>query len=155
MAKKIGIISDTHGVLRDDVMEILKDCDIIIHAGDFDRGEILDRLRYMGNVYAVRGNNDGEWANGLKKSLRFSIDGANFFMTHNRKDVSWELGDTDIVIFGHTHRYFEEKIDGRLWLNPGSCGRPRFGGELSMVVMNISDGEYSLNKIMLFDEKGE
>lgn len=149
MAKKVGIISDTHGLLRPEVIEILKDCDCILHAGDVDRPEILDQLRYLGNLYAVRGNNDGDWARNLSVTLRFKIEGIEFFMTHNKKDVAWELGNSQIVIFGHSHHYFEDQIDGRLWLNPGSCGRSRFGGEVTMAVMTIEDGKYSVKKINL------
>lgn len=149
MAKKIGIISDTHGLLRPEVIEILKDCDCILHAGDVDRPEILDQLRYLGNLYAVRGNNDGDWARNLSVTLKFKIEGIEFFMTHNKKDVAWELGNAQIVIFGHSHHYFEDQIDGRLWLNPGSCGRSRFGGEVTMAIMTVEDGRYQVEKIIL------
>ena len=70
-------------------------------------------------------------------------------MVHNKKDVAWELGDIQVVIFGHTHKYFEKMIDGRLWLNPGSCGRSRFGGEVTMAVMTVEDGKYHVEKIIL------
>ena len=148
MAKKIGIISDTHGLLRPEVTEILKDCDCIFHAGDVDRPEILDQLRYLGNLYAVRGNNDGDWAKNLSATLRFRIEGVEFFMTHNRKDVAWNLESAQVVIFGHSHHYFEEMIDGRLWLNPGSCGRSRFGGEVTMAVMEVDNGRWKTDKIV-------
>ena len=126
--KKIGIISDTHGLLRPEIIEILKDCDCIIHAGDVNKPEILDTLRMMGSIYVVRGNNDKDWAEGIAKTLYFTIEGVKFFMTHNKKDVDWDLKDTQIVIFGHTHKYFEKIIDNRLWLNPGSCGPRRRAG---------------------------
>ena len=67
--KKIGIISDTHGLLRPEILEILKDCDCIIHAGDVNKPEILDTLRMMGSIYVVRGNNDKDWAEGIAKTL--------------------------------------------------------------------------------------
>ena len=117
--KKIGIISDTHGLLRPEILEILKGCDCIIHAGDVNKPEILDKLRMMGSIYVVRGNNDKDWAEGMAKTLHFTIEGVKFFMTHNKKDVDWDLKDTQVVIFGHTHKYFEKMIDDRLWLNPG------------------------------------
>lgn len=151
MAKKLGIISDTHGLLRPEVVEILKNCDCILHAGDVDRPELLDELRYLGSLYVVRGNNDGDWAQNLSRTLRFKIEGIEFFMTHNKKDVAWNLGNAQIVIFGHSHHYFEEMIDERLWLNPGSCGRRRFGGDVTMAVMEIDSGNWKINKI-LFSE---
>ena len=125
MAKRIGIISDTHGLLRPEVISILKTCDCILHAG----------------------NNDRDWAEKLSVTLRFKIEGTEFFMTHNKKDVAWDLGTAQVVIFGHSHHYFEKMIDGRLWLNPGSCGRSRFGGEVTMALMEIDNGNWNVRKI--------
>ena len=73
--KKIGIISDTHGLLRPEILGILKGCDCIIHAGDVNKPEILDTLRMMGSIYVVRGNNDKDWAEGMAKTLHFTIEG--------------------------------------------------------------------------------
>ena len=152
MAKKIGIISDTHGLLRPEILEILKTCDCILHAGDVTRPELLDKLRCLASIYVVRGNNDGEWAAGIVKTLHFRIEGVEFFMTHNKKDVAWELGSTQVVIFGHTHSYFEKTIDGRLWLNPGSCGRSRFGQDITMAVMTVENDTYHVDKIVFADK---
>ena len=150
---KMGIISDTHGLLREEVKERLKDCTYIFHAGDVDRPEILDELRTMGFLYVVRGNNDGYWAQNLRRSLNFSVGYVKFFMVHDRKDAAWELGDTQVVIFGHSHKYFCQEIDGRLWLNPGSCGRNRFGGEVTMAVMTVENGSWEVEKIVLQKER--
>lgn len=136
-----------HGLLRPEVISILKTCDCILHAGDVDRPEILDQLRYLGSLYVVRGNNDRDWAEKLSVTLRFKIEGTEFFMTHNKKDVAWDLGTAQVVIFGHSHHYFEKMIDGRLWLNPGSCGRSRFGGEVTMALMEIDNGNWNVRKI--------
>ena len=150
---KMGIISDTHGLLREEVKERLKDCTYIFHAGDVDRPEILDELRTMGFLYVVRGNNDGYWAQNLRRSLNFSVGNVKFFMVHDRKDAAWELGDSQVVIFGHSHKYFCQEIDGRLWLNPGSCGRNRFGGEVTMAVMTVENGSWEVEKIVLQKER--
>lgn len=150
---KMGIISDTHGLLREEVKERLKDCTYIFHAGDVDRPEILDELRTMGFLYVVRGNNDGYWAQNLRRSLNFSVGNVKFFMVHDRKDAAWELGNTQVVIFGHSHKYFCQEIDGRLWLNPGSCGRNRFGGEVTMAVMTVENGSWEVEKIVLQKER--
>lgn len=150
---KMGIISDTHGLLREEVKERLKDCTYIFHAGDVDRPEILDELRTMGFLYVVRGNNDGYWAQNLRRSLNFSVGNVKFFMVHDRKDAAWELGDTQVVIFGHSHKYFCQEIDGRLWLNLGSCGRNRFGGEVTMAVMTVENGSWEVEKIVLQKER--
>ena len=101
--KKIGIISDTHGLLRPEILEILKGCDCIIHAGDVNKPEILDTLRMMGSIYVVRGNNDKDWAEGMAKTLHFTIEGVKFFMTHNKKDVDWDLN-------AYTHKYIIKSI---------------------------------------------
>ena len=133
MAKRIGIISDTHGLLRPEVISILKTCDCILHAGDVDRPEILDQLRYLGSLYVVRGNNDRDWAEKLSVTLRFKIEGTEFFMTHNKKDVAWDLGTAQVVIFGHSHHYFEKMS--------------RFGGEVTMALMEIDNGNWNVRKI--------
>ena len=149
MAVKVGIISDTHGLLRPEVLEILKCCDCILHGGDINKPEILDALRSLASVYVVRGNNDKDWAEGLAKTLTFSIEGVKFFMVHNKKDAAWDLKYAQVVVFGHSHKYFEREIDGRLWLNPGSCGRSRFGAEVTMAVMTIENGKYNVEKIII------
>ena len=85
----------------------------------------------------------------MSQTLRFEIEGVRFFMTHDRRNISRNLEGVDVVIFGHSHKYFQEMVDGRLWLNPGSCGRPRFGGGLSMAVLELSRGHYQVEKIPL------
>ena len=149
MKTKIGIISDTHGLLRPQVLEILKTCDCILHGGDVNKPEILDQLRWLGNLYVVRGNNDKEWAEGLSENLRFTIGGVNFFMVHNKKNMARNLDGVDVVVFGHSHKYFEKEVDGRLWLNPGSCGRRRFDQEITMAVMTVEDGSVEVEKIVI------
>ena len=149
MKTKIGIISDTHGLLRPQVLEILKTCDCILHGGDINRPEILDQLRWLGTLYVVRGNNDKEWAEGLSENLRFTIGGVNFFMVHNKKNMVRNLDGVDVVVFGHSHKYFEKEVDGRLWLNPGSCGRRRFNQEITMAVMTVEDGSFEVEKIII------
>ncbi len=148
-AIRIGIISDTHGLLRPEVTERLATCQCILHAGDIGKEALLDPLRSLGSVYLVRGNNDGDWAKGLAHSLRFAIGGVNFFMVHNKKDVEWNLGSTQVVIFGHSHKYQEKMTDGRLWLNPGSCGPSRFGGPVTMAVMTVFQGNFQVEKIVI------
>ena len=149
MSIKFGVISDTHGLLRPEVIEILKTCDAIFHAGDIDQPQILDTLRLIAPVYVVRGNNDREWARGLPHSLSVSLGGLNFLMVHNKNDLPKNLGNRQIVIFGHSHKYFEQTLDGRLWLNPGSCGRPRFGQEISMALLKLDNGTYRVEKVPL------
>ncbi|MCD8150241.1 MAG: metallophosphatase family protein [Clostridiales bacterium] len=150
MAIKVGIVSDTHGLLRPEVVGTLKNCDYILHAGDFAEEHILDKLRLMrGKLYAVRGNNDFYWAQNLRQRLRFRIGELEFLLVHDRYDAGRMAAEADVIVHGHTHRYSEEVVDGRLWLNPGSCGRPRFGGEVSFAVMEIDGRNYKITKIPL------
>ena len=148
MAIKVGIISDTHGLLRPAVLEELQSCDCILHGGDVNKPEILDTLRSIAPLYVVRGNNDREWAEGLPQSLTVTLGGIPFFMVHNKKDVPADLGDARVVVFGHSHRYLEQQRDGRLWLNPGSCGRRRFDQEITMAVVTVDGGALRVEKLV-------
>lgn len=139
----VAVISDTHGLLRREVVAELRDCTHIIHAGDIVQESDLDELRLYGSIYAVRGNND-LWQRGLRDLahvLWFQIAGVSFVMTHDRYDLPRDLEGIQAVICGHSHRYSEEWIDGRLWLNPGSCGRSRFGSDVTMAKMKLQDGK--------------
>lgn len=149
MSTKIGIISDTHNRLRPEVLEVLRTCDCILHAGDVTDEKILDQIRYLGNLYVVRGNNDGDWAKGISKVLRFRIEDVEFLMVHDKKDVGTKYSEAQVIVYGHSHKYSEQAKDGRLWLNPGSCGYSRFGGEVSFAVMEIVGGRYQVKKIVI------
>lgn len=132
---RIGVISDTHGLLRDEIKKVLSTCDVILHGGDINRQEILDKLNTFAVVYAVRGNNDKEWAEYLPETLDLEVYGLRIFMIHNKKQIPEDLGAYDLVIYGHSHKY-EEKEDGeRIWLNPGSCGPRRFRQPITMAVI--------------------
>ena len=145
---RIVILSDTHGLLRPEVLEALEGADAILHGGDINTQAIVDRLRGCAPLYIVQGNNDKEWAENLPVRLDFELGGLKFFLTHNRKDIPQDT-KADIIIFGHSHKYHEENIDGQLWLNPGSCGRKRFNLPITMAVLNIKDNKYSIEKIEL------
>lgn len=149
MATRVGIISDTHGLLRPEVVKILKTCDCILHAGDITEEALLDQIRYLGRLYVVRGNNDFGWARVLSRKLRFRIEELEFLMVHDQLDVGRDYEDVQVIIFGHSHRYSEWAEKGRLWLNPGSCGYPRFGGDVTMAVMTVEGSTYQVEKIIL------
>ena len=150
---KVGIISDTHGLLREEVINHLKDCDYIIHGGDINTEDILNKLEGIAPLYVVRGNNDkNEWAEKLPKQLYFTIGNLKFYMVHNKRDISLNLKNVDIIIFGHSHKYFCEMIEDILWLNPGSCGKRRFNLPINLAIMTIEDNDYNIEKIdILFD----
>ena len=110
MSKQIAVLSDTHGLLRPEVLEKIAGCDVIIHGGDINRQEILDQLEKIAPVYVVRGNNDKAWAENIPETLTFQIEECRFFMVHNKKFVPEELADIDVVIFGHSHKYVEKYV---------------------------------------------
>ena len=145
---RIGVISDTHGLLRPAVLEALAGCDCILHGGDVNKPEILDTLREIAPLYVVRGNNDKEWAEELPHSLTIELDGVPVYMVHNKKDVPKDLGAVQIVIYGHSHKYAEQTVDGRLWLNPGSCGKRRFDQEITMAILTLEAGVPSVEKLV-------
>ncbi len=156
MSRKVGVISDTHGILRPEVLDILRTCDHIVHAGDFDNGSVLEELEDIAPVTAVRGNNDwSSWASRLPRQLTFTLDGVKCTMAHKREDVSWDLQGVQLVVFGHSHQYFEEQIHGRLWLNPGSCGPRRFRLSATMMVLTLDPKErrVEVEKISLVSQK--
>lgn len=149
---RIGVISDTHGRLREEVLERLAGVDCILHAGDFDNLEILAALEDIAPVYGVRGNNDwGGWAQELPRTMRFQLGGVSFLMTHNQNDVPWNLAGVDVVVCGHTHRFEQKRIKNRLWLNPGSCSFPRpFRAVPTMVFLDIEeDGKLTVFPVEL------
>ncbi|MCI8894614.1 MAG: metallophosphoesterase family protein [Lachnospiraceae bacterium] len=147
---RIGIISDTHGVLREEVKQILRSCDAILHGGDIDSQNLLAELMAIAPTTAVQGNNDRNWADPLPEIRYFSLYGLSFCMIHDKKKLPGKPADADIIIYGHSHKYQEAREDGRLWLNPGSCGRRRFGQPLTMALLQVADsGSYQVERIDL------
>lgn len=146
---KIVILSDTHGLLRPRVVEYLKTADVILHAGDINKPDIVEQLRQYAPLYVVRGNNDKEWAKALPHDLTVTLDGARFYMVHNKKEATPDFANTDVVVFGHSHKYLQEEKDGILWLNPGSCGPRRFHQEITLMVAEVQNGNVAVEKITL------
>lgn len=137
--KRIGVLSDTHGKLREEVVEILKSCDVILHAGDIHTQKVLDALREIAPLYIVRGNADKEWAEGLPEILSEKICGLRVFMVHNKKQIPKETSNYDLVVFGHSHKYEERREGECLFLNPGSCGPRRFSQPVTMAVVEVEE----------------
>ena len=146
---RVAVLSDTHGLLRPEVIQIVTGCDAIIHGGDINNQKILDQLSALAPLYVVRGNNDKEWAEHLPESIAIQIEDCVLFVVHNKKFVPSELHGIDAVIFGHSHKYAEQMIDGRLWLNPGSCGKRRFDQEITLAILMINGKELSVEKILI------
>lgn len=147
---KIGIISDTHGMLRPEAVRALKDCELILHGGDINTKKILDELEQIAPVHAVRGNNDKEWAEYLPESLTLNICGVQIFMVHNRKFIPRDLTGTRLVVYGHSHKYEEKISEGIYYLNPGSCGPKRFHLETTLAILYIKDnGNFHIKKVLI------
>ena len=146
---KIAILSDTHGLLRPEVLEHLKDADAILHGGDINKQSIVDQLRQYAPLYVVRGNNDKEWAQAIPHHLTVTLGGVRFYMVHNQKEIPAELSGADVVVFGHSHKYVQEERSGLLWLNPGSCGPRRFHQEITMMTAQVSHGQIQVEKIVI------
>lgn len=145
---KIGVISDTHNLLREEVIENLKECNMIIHAGDICDKEILTRLNKIAKTIAVKGNNDsGEFGKSLPRFEVVKILDKLAYIVHDIKDLPDNLEGIDIVIYGHSHKYVNDKRNGVLYLNPGSCGKRRFSLPLSMIIMDIDEENMIIKRI--------
>lgn len=139
LMKRIGILSDTHGKLREEVAEILRECDVILHAGDINTPKVLESLRKIAPLYAVRGNADKEWAEELPQTLSVEICGLRVFMVHNKKEIPADLTGYNLVIYGHSHKYEERNEGNCIYLNPGSCGPRRFSLPVTMAVVEVEE----------------
>lgn len=144
---KLAILSDTHGLLRPQVVEHLKTADAILHGGDINKPAIVEQLQQYAPLYIVRGNNDKEWAEDIPHDLIVTLEGVTIFMVHNKKEVPADLSGVDVVVFGHSHKYVQEEKGGILWLNPGSCGPRRFHQEITMIMAEMEDGNIQVEKI--------
>lgn len=144
-ARRIGLISDTHGQLRADVHRVFAGVALILHAGDVCGDEILDELALIAPVQAVRGNCD-EPGPRLAERLDLALDGVRIHVSHGH-----ELGrpgaakvaaayDADVCVYGHTHRQLIERVDGRLIVNPGAAGPRRFDLVPSVAILTLSGG---------------
>lgn len=137
----VGLISDTHGLLRPEAAAALAGVAHILHAGDVGRPEILASLRSIAPVTAVRGNVDyGGWADELPSETVISIEDHNLYMLHSSADIRIDPRDAQMtaVISGHTHKPLIEKRDDVLYVNPGSAGPRRFSLPISIGFLRLS-----------------
>jgi putative phosphoesterase len=138
---RIGIISDTHGLLRREAIEQLTGADHIIHAGDIGAAEVIDGLRKIAPTTAVKGNVDrGEWAKNYPETERVTLAGRAFYVVHNLKEITLDPAASgfDVVISGHSHRPKIETKNGIVYLNPGSAGPRRFKLPVAVATLAIS-----------------
>lgn len=147
---RIGIISDTHGLLRPEVLAALKGCEMILHGGDINKQEILDRLSEIAPIVVVRGNNDKEWAEHLPITVTGELCGIKYFMVHNKKQIPKDLAGNSLVVYGHSHKYDFKEENGVTYFNPGSCGPRRFNQEITLGIMKVEDNqEFHIEKILI------
>jgi len=145
----VGAISDTHGLLRPEVLKLFKSVDLILHAGDIGDRQILEQLMALAPTIAVRGNNDkGEWARRIPESRQIDVGGISIFMIHDVKEITASShSGVDIILSGHSHKPSIERRDGILYLNPGSAGPRRFKLPVSVARITISKSQVTARLI--------
>lgn len=137
---RVGVLSDTHNLLRSRVLERLAGCELILHGGDVGDLAILERLRAVAPVEAVRGNTDsGATADALPEVLSGDLGGLPFRMVHRREDIApaWTR-EARLVVYGHSHRPELEWRGNCLLLNPGACGPRRFHLPLTLAILTVT-----------------
>lgn len=149
---RVGLLSDTHGLLRPEVLAFLRGSDHIVHGGDVCDPQVLEALRAVAPVTVVRGNNDrGAWAAGLRESELVRLDELYLYAIHDLADIDIEprAAGVRVVVSGHSHRPSIEERDGVLYVNPGSAGPRRFRLPISAGELAI-DGDRAQARIVEF-----
>ena len=154
MSTRIGLISDTHGLLRPDAVAFLRGCDHIVHAGDICERAVLDALDAIAPTTAVRGNNDrGTWAASLRESELVEIGAIVLYVVHDIAAIDIDPGAAGVrvVVSGHSHQPSAVERDGVLFVNPGSAGPRRFKLPISIAELVVDGAEVSLRFAELAD----
>lgn len=149
---KIGVISDTHGLLRPEVFDAFQDVELILHAGDIGGDDIFIELQAIAPVLAVRGNMDyGAWLADIPAHREINLGKQRIFLVHDPAHADFDPGKRGFqgIIFGHTHRPHLETHKGILMLNPGSAGHRRKHYPISLAILNIRDGQMDAELIEL------
>ena len=139
----VGVISDTHGLIRPEALAALDGAEVILHAGDIGSPEVLAALRAIAPVVAVRGNNDfGAWAEALPETEAVQIDGASIYLLHDANALDLDPVEAGLaaVICGHSHQPRCERIGGALFFNPGSAGPRRFKLPIAVGKLRVDNG---------------
>jgi len=150
--KRIGLISDTHGLLRREALKALRGSELIIHAGDVGKPEILEELRKIAPVVAVRGNVDtGPWAEALPETAMAEAGSVLIYILHdvNALDLNPAAAGFHIVVSGHSHKPGKTERDGVLYINPGSAGPRRFQLPVTMARLNLGRIPYGVEFLEL------
>lgn len=150
----VGVISDTHGLLRPEAVLALQGSALIVHAGDVGNANVLERLRAIAPTIAVRGNVDtGAWADPLPATEVVEVGALRLYVLHDRSalDLNPKAAGFAAVIFGHSHRPSAEIQDGVLYLNPGSAGPRRFTFPVTLAKLDIAGTRLSHEIVRLAD----
>jgi putative phosphoesterase len=141
---RVGLISDTHGLLRPEALDYLAGCDHIVHGGDIGGPEILERLAEIAPVTVVRGNNDtAPWARAIPDTARIALGGVDLYVIHDLKaiEIMPAAAGVRVVIAGHSHKPACSERNGVLYVNPGSAGKRRFSLPISAGELFIENGQ--------------
>jgi putative phosphoesterase len=140
---RIGVIADTHGLVRPEALEALQGCEALIHAGDIGAAGVIDRLAELAVVHAIRGNVDtGEWAAAFPETRLVQLAGATIYVIHDAKALArWPAPpDARVIVCGHSHAARIDERGGVLLFNPGSAGPRRFRLPVSVGILHL-DGD--------------
>lgn len=154
--RKIGLISDTHGVLRPEALQALRGSDLIVHAGDVGDPTILEALAKIAPVIAVRGNVDtADWAKSLPETAVVEADGANIYILHDSKtlDLDPKASQFHIVISGHSHKASRSERNAVLYINPGSAGPRRFNLPITVAYLDLGATPWTVEFVDLEKER--
>jgi putative phosphoesterase len=140
---RIGLVSDTHDLLRPEVLAYLRGSDHIVHAGDICGPDVLQALAALAPLTAVRGNNDrGPWAGALPETETVVLAGVTIHVLHDLKELVLPAG-VQVVVTGHSHKPAVQEREGVLYVNPGSAGPRRFKLPISAAELQVADGRVS------------
>lgn len=151
-ALRVGLISDTHGLLRPEAVAFLRGCDAIIHAGDVGAADILEELTPLAPVTVVRGNVDhGPWAEALRETQRVQWGDVSVYVIHDvaRLDIDPKAAGVHVVVYGHSHTPVVDRRDGVLFVNPGSSGPRRFTLPIAIGELVISGPDVTVRLVDL------
>jgi len=151
---RIGVISDTHGLLRPEAMQALQGVQLILHAGDVGSPEILTTLKSVAPVFAVRGNIDTQaWANELPLTTVVEAEGASFYLLHNLHELDLKpyAAKFDFVVSGHTHQAEQRNQNGVTYLNPGSAGPKRFHLPVTLALLDLGKKPWQADIVRLVE----
>jgi putative phosphoesterase len=152
--KRIGLIADTHGLLRPEALDYLAGSDHIVHAGDIGGPELLERLAAIAPLTVVRGNNDtAAWARAIPETARLDPGGVGIYVIHDIKELGIDpaADGVRVVVSGHSHKPACIERDGVLYVNPGSAGRRRFTLPVAAGELLVEGGQVEVRLVTLMD----